>query len=151
MLCRSAVMLGVLFAVTACSLGQGISKLAPEDFLFARGIEIGPTICGASGADPETLLSDRPNVLKYLDRTKWIGYLRRAKNVMEGYNKYSVRCAITLAGDRRLYIDGEGFFCLRTKDPKVFYFYKLDAKDFKALTAEWNATHSKDGKAKGLL
>ena len=124
--------------------GQQISKLKPEDIVSIRGVGLGGQPCGASEPFPEQRLDRELNHLAEIDRSKWLGYVHRSKNVMSGYEKYWSCVTIGLRDERKIIIDGKGFFCLRTKDPKVFYFYQLDQKDFKELSASWAAIKAKE-------
>ena len=125
-------------------MGQQISKLKPEDVVSVRGVLFGLVPCGASTPNPEQLLEKETEHVADMNRLKLLGYLQRAKNVMEGYEKYCSNVTIGLKDGRRIIVDGKGFFCLRTKDPKIFYFYQLDKKDFMELSAAWAAIKGKE-------
>jgi hypothetical protein len=125
-------------------MAQQLKGLTPEDLALIRGSSFTGLPCGAPGPNHEEALERNKNYSTIVDRTKWLTYFRRAKNVQEGYEKWWASVTISLRDGRRIILDGNGFFCIRTKDPKVFYYYQLDRKDFDELKASWNAIKDKE-------
>lgn len=119
-------------------MGQQLKKLVPSDFLSVRGQFFKGLPCGANTPIPEADLEKLKDHGTDIDRQKWLGYIRRAKNVMEGYDKWWSSISITLRDGRRIILDGNDFFCVRTKNPKTFYYFKLEKKDFEELSQTWN-------------
>jgi hypothetical protein len=135
---KKLVLLGLGMILATTVFAQQLRKLKIEDLTLVRGNVLGTKPCGASSPTPEEDLENGFNHVRDIDRTKWLGYLHRAKNVLAGYDKWWACITISLADSRRIVIDGSGFICLLTKDPKVFFFYQLEKKDFEDICKVWN-------------
>lgn len=125
-------------------MAQQLKKLSVEDFVGVKGHYLDGLPCGASTPNPEEDLEKSIEHLASVDRAKWLGYIQRSKNVREGYTKWWAQVSIALRDGRRIIIGGNGYFCLRTKDSNVFYYYQFDAKDFAQIKSDWNAIKDKE-------
>ncbi|MEI7984901.1 MAG: hypothetical protein WCI55_04670 [Armatimonadota bacterium] len=132
-----AVALALSFAFGAKA--QQLDKLRAEDIYLVRGIGFTSKPCGATSATPEEQLEKNENHRTQIDVSKWLGYIQRAKSVRTGYDKWWATITVSLSGERQIIFDGQGYFCLRTKDPKVFYYYQVAKRDYEELYKSWNA------------